>query len=244
MNLSSSEVLDYIVEFDNQSEEIPTDVEVVIFPPSIYIDMLVNVPEFELKSGAQNCSQFNEGAYTGEVSAAMLASMSGITNRFNYCLVGHSERRSYFNETNSVLAEKVNQLLSNNLTPIYCCGEKLEERESNSHFKVIENQLAEGLFHLTKEQIKAVVIAYEPVWAIGTGVTATSAQAQEVHAFIRSILVNKYGAEIANAISILYGGSCKPSNANELFSQPDIDGGLIGGASLKADSFIDITKCF
>lgn len=244
MNLTSLDVLDYIVDFDNKAEEIPADVEVVIFPPSIYIDMLVNVPQFELKSGAQNCSHYNDGAYTGEISAAMLASMSGITNRFNYCLVGHSERRTYFNEMNNVLAEKVNQLLNSDLTPIYCCGEKLEERENNTHFKTIESQLTEGLFHLTNEQIKAVVIAYEPVWAIGTGVTATSTQAQEIHAFIRSILANKYGLEVANSISILYGGSCNTSNANELFSQPDIDGGLIGGASLKADSFIEITKCF
>lgn len=244
MNLTSSEVLDYISEFDNKSEEIPQDVEVVVFPPSIFIDMLVNVPEFELKSGAQNCSQFDNGAYTGELSASMLASMKGIANRFNYCLVGHSERRSYFNETNEVLAQKVNQLLKNDLTPIYCCGELLEERENNNHFKVIETQIQEGLFHLSETEIKNTVIAYEPVWAIGTGVTATASQAQEMHAFIRSILAAKYGEEVANGISILYGGSCKPSNAKELFAQPDIDGGLIGGASLQVESFIQLTNCF
>jgi triosephosphate isomerase len=244
MNLTSSEVLDYISEFDDNSSEIPEDIEVIIFPPSIFIDMLVNVPEFELKSGAQNCSQFQNGAYTGELSARMLASMKGISNRFSYCLVGHSERRSYFNETNEVLAQKVNQLLNNDLSPIYCCGELLTERENKNHFKVIESQIKKGLFHLSAAQIKQVVIAYEPVWAIGTGVTATAAQAQEMHAFIRSTLAAKYGEQISNAISILYGGSCKPSNAKELFAQSDIDGGLIGGASLKADSFITITQSF
>jgi triosephosphate isomerase len=244
MNLSSSEVLNFIQEFDEKSDTISNTTEVIIFPPSIYLDMVVNVPEYNLQSGAQNCSQYDNGAYTGEISATMLDSLSGITNRLNYCLVGHSERRTYYNETNEVLAQKVNQLLKNNLTPIYCCGEQLTEREANNHFKVIENQLTEGLFHLSPEQIEKTVIAYEPVWAIGTGVTASSDQAQEIHRFIRDLAEKKFGAEIADNLSILYGGSCKPTNAKELFSQPDIDGGLIGGASLKVDSFIELTNCF
>lgn len=244
MNLTSPEVLDYIVEFDEKSNEIPSNVEVIVFPSSIYLDMLVNVPEYNLQSGAQNCSNNENGAYTGEISANMLKAMSGVTERLNYCLVGHSERRSYFNETNEQLAEKVNQLLGNDLTPVYCCGEQLEEREKGNHFEVIKKQIEEGIFHLSQEEIKRVIVAYEPVWAIGTGVTASSEQAQEMHAFIRGLITAKYGKDVGDNISILYGGSCKPGNAKELFAQSDIDGGLIGGASLKVDSFIEITKCF
>jgi triosephosphate isomerase len=159
-------------------------------------------------------------------------------------LVGHSERREYFNESNEMLAEKTNLLLKNELTPIFCCGEVLEEREKENHFNLIESQLNEGLFHLDSEQILNCIIAYEPVWAIGTGVTASSDQAQEMHEFIRKLLVNKYGEDIAEAISILYGGSCKPSNAKELFANPDVDGGLIGGASLNTADFIAIANSF
>ena len=161
-----------------------------------------------------------------------------------YVLVGHSERREYFSEQNADLALKVNQLLNNDLTPIYCCGEVLEEREKENHFNLVKSQIEEGLFHLNENQILKTVVAYEPVWAIGTGVTASSDQAQEMHHFIRTLLVDKYGADLANAISILYGGSCKPSNAQELFANKDVDGGLIGGASLNAQDFIAIANSF
>ena len=157
-----------------------------------------------------------------------------------YVILGHSERRAYHGENNADLATKVGRCLSDALTVIYCCGEQLEEREANTHFEVIKSQLSEALFHLTAEQISSVVIAYEPVWAIGTGVTASSDQAQEMHAYIRSLFEEKYGKAISDDISILYGGSCKPSNAEELFSKEDVDGGLIGGASLNPSDFIQI----
>ena len=197
-----------------------------------------------LKVGLQNCSQHNNGAYTGEISASQIKEFDFEGESLLYCLVGHSERRAYFNETSEVLAEKVNRLLENDLTPVFCCGEELEVRQEENHFSLIESQITEGLFHLTENQIKNIVIAYEPVWAIGTGETASSDQAQEMHHFIREVLSKKYSLETANKISILYGGSCKPSNSEELFSKPDIDGGLIGGASLEVDSFIQIINSF
>jgi triosephosphate isomerase len=162
----------------------------------------------------------------------------------DYVIIGHSERRQYFHETNELLAKKLNIAISQNLTPIYCCGETLEQRENGNFLSVNETQIEEALFHLNENELKQVVIAYEPVWAIGTGKTASSEQAQEVHAAIRSKIASKYGEEIAQQISILYGGSVKPSNAKELFSQQDIDGGLIGGASLNARDFIEIAKSF
>ena len=160
-----------------------------------------------------------------------------------YVILGHSERREYYGETNEKLVKKINLALAENIAPIYCVGEKLEEREAGKHFEVVASQIKEVLFGLTEEQMKNIVIAYEPVWAIGTGKTATSEQAQEIHAYIRSVLAEKFGA-LAEEISILYGGSCKPSNAKELFAQKDIDGGLIGGASLVAADFIAIAKSF
>jgi triosephosphate isomerase len=188
---------------------------------------------------AQNCAAENSGAYTGEVSAAMLKS-AGI----GYVILGHSERRAYYGETDAILAKKVLLALEHGLTPIFCCGEVLSEREQNQHLGVVKTQLADALFHLTAEQFSHIVIAYEPVWAIGTGVTATAAQAQEMHAYIRGVLAEHYGAAVANATSILYGGSCKSSNAGELFANPDVDGGLIGGASLDPADFIGIVKAF
>ncbi len=246
MNMHDIDVIQYLKELDELSSTIPTDVEVVVFPPAIYLDMVTNLTDYELKSGAQDCSANENGAYTGEISASMLASMDNEeeTKRLTYCLVGHSERRQYHNEMNELLASKVNQLLASKLMPVYCCGESKEERESNNQEKVVKSQITKGLFHLPKEKFSNVVIAYEPVWAIGTGLTATSEQAQEMHAYIRSLIEEQYDVETANSTSILYGGSCKPSNAKELFAQPDIDGGLIGGASLKPDSFIEITKAF
>ena len=184
---------------------------------------------------AQNCYSKQNGAYTGEVSVEMLQSLA-----IQYVVLGHSERREYFNEQNQLLAEKVNICLAFNLIPIFCCGEALDIREANNQNYFVAKQLEESLFHLSGEQIQRMVIAYEPIWAIGTGKTASSAQAQEMHAFIRSQLAGKYGDTVANSISILYGGSVKASNAVEIFSQPDVDGGLVGGASLIADEFIAI----
>jgi triosephosphate isomerase len=187
--------------------------------------------------GAQNCSNHESGAYTGEISTTMIKSCG-----VNYVVIGHSERRQYFNEHNQWLAQKIDACLKHQLSPIYCCGETLEEREANKHFEVIEKQIGEALFHLHADAMLQVVIAYEPVWAIGTGKTASTAQAQEVHAFIRGIIANKYGKEVADQITIQYGGSVKPENAAELFSAPDIDGALIGGAALQSRSFTDIVK--
>jgi len=184
-------------------------------------------------------SDQEKGAYTGEVSAAMLESCE-----IDYCIVGHSERRAYYGETDELVAAKVNQLLAHGLKPIVCVGEVLEEREAGRQLEVVKRQVEKGLFHLDGEDIKKVVIAYEPVWAIGTGKTATPDQAQEIHAHIRGLLAAKYGKETADEISILYGGSCKPSNAKELFANPDVDGGLIGGASLKAQDFMGIVTAF
>jgi len=238
MNKNHSDAIELITRIVDSSCN--DSVQLVVIPPSIYISEIEEIAsESDVTVGAQNSSQYESGAYTGELSAAMIKSIGA-----KYVLVGHSERREYFNEQNGVLAEKVNQLLKNDLTPIFCCGEVLEEREKENHFNLIEEQLNEGLFHLDETQILNCVIAYEPVWAIGTGVTASSGQAQEMHQFIRSLLINKYGENIANAISILYGGSCKPSNAKELFANPDVDGGLIGGASLNAVDFIAIANSF
>jgi triosephosphate isomerase len=184
---------------------------------------------------AQNCSNKLSGAYTGEVSVTMLQSMC-----VKYVVIGHSERREYFNESNELLAQKVDICLDNKTTPIFCCGEPLEIRESATQNAYVAKQLSESLFHLPEEAIAHVVIAYEPIWAIGTGKTASSDQAQEMHAFIRSHIASKYGSAVADSISILYGGSVKSANAVEIFSQPDVDGGLVGGASLIADEFVAI----
>lgn len=214
--------------------------DVVICPPALYLEMSTDVGlENGFSVGAQNCSYKDAGAYTGEISASMLKSLD-----IGYCIIGHSERRKYFNETHEELAQKADQLLENGIMPIFCCGEQLEERESDQHFKIVKKQISDSLFHLSAEELENIVIAYEPVWAIGTGVTASTDQAQEMHAYIRSILTDKYGADAAAEISILYGGSCNAKNAKELFSQKDVDGGLIGGASLKSEDFITIIKSF
>jgi len=238
MNKTHSEAIELVSEIVNSTYN--GSVHLVVIPPAVFVseveEMLL---ETEVAVGVQNSSQFESGAYTGELSASMIKSIGA-----QYVLVGHSERREYFNETNEMLSIKVNQLLLNDLTPIFCCGEVLEEREKENHFNLIKDQLNKGLFHLDSAQILNCIIAYEPVWAIGTGVTASSSQAQEMHQFIRGLLVAKYGTEIAEKISILYGGSCKPSNAKELFSNPDVDGGLIGGASLVSTDFIAIANSF
>lgn len=216
------------------------DTQLIICPPYPYLEMTSDYSDESYFSvGAQNVSDQDEGAYTGEIAASMLESME-----LEYCIVGHSERRAYYHETDEIIARKVNQLLKHNIRPIMCCGEVLEERESNRQFDVVKKQITDGLFHLTADQFANIVIAYEPVWAIGTGKTATPEQAQEMHAFIRSLIAEKYGNKVADETSILYGGSCKPGNAKELFANPDVDGGLIGGASLKADDFLAIAKAF
>ena len=188
-------------------------------------------------AAAQNCHHKKSGAYTGEISAEMLHSLNII-----YCVVGHSERREYFFETNAIIAEKINLCLANFITPIFCCGEALAIREAGTENVFVAQQLKESLFHLTADQIKNIVIAYEPIWAIGTGKTASTEQAQEMHAHLRSILAGQYGGPVANHVPILYGGSVKANNAKELFSCPDVDGGLVGGASLVAAEFIEIIR--
>ena len=193
----------------------------------------------KLGLGAENCADHAKGAYTGEVSAAMVASTGA-----GYVILGHSERRQYYGETSETLREKVALALQNNLKPIFCIGEVLEERENGTYNDVVRKQVEEGLFNLSAEEFGNIVLAYEPVWAIGTGKTATAEQAEDMHAFIRSVIAEKYGKEVADNTSILYGGSCKPSNAAELFAKPDVDGGLIGGASLKCEDFMGIVNAF
>jgi len=222
-------------------DELRSDVQVILCPPFIHLTslqaMLEDKPNIAL--GAQNCSNHASGAYTGETSAPMLKSIG-----VDYVILGHSERREYFGETDSLLAEKVDIALENGLIPIYCCGEPLAVRERNEQAAYVQQQIEDGLFHLSDEDFGKIVIAYEPIWAIGTGETASADQAQEMHATIRKQITGQYGEEIANNTSILYGGSVKPGNAEELFSCMDVDGGLIGGASLKSRDFVDIAKAF
>lgn len=214
--------------------------EVVVCPPSVYLELASDfAEESSLKVGGQNVSKHESGAYTGEISASMLQSMD-----IEYCIIGHSERRKYFGEYDQLLAEKANALLEHDIRPIFCCGEVMEERENDTYFEVVTNQLKNGIFHLSKDEFANVVIAYEPVWAIGTGLTASPVQAQEMHAFIRSLVAEAYNNELAENTTILYGGSCNAGNAKELFSQTDVDGGLIGGASLKVDDFLAIATSF
>ena len=215
-----------------------SDAIMIVSPPFTHMTEVAKVLT-GVKLAAQNCASEKEGAYTGEVSVEMIKSTGA-----EYIIIGHSERREYYNESNDVLAKKVDLCLEAGLKPIFCIGEVLSEREKNTHFEVVKSQMAEGVFHLDKEQFDEVIIAYEPVWAIGTGVTASPAQAQEMHAYIRSLISEKYGTETADTTSILYGGSCKPGNAQELFANPDVDGGLIGGASLKSEDFIQIVNAY
>lgn len=212
----------------------PDHHEVVLIPPAVYLGKFTHLfPQIEnWHWGAQDLSARQNGAYTGEISASMLRSLG-----VRYVIIGHSERREYFGEGGPLLSEKVSRALEQGLVPIFCCGEPLPVREQGRHIGHVLQQLEESLFALPEEDFGSVVIAYEPVWAIGTGHTASPAQAQEVHAAIRRAVEEKYGPELSARLSILYGGSCKPSNAAELFSQPDIDGGLIGGASLVAEDF-------
>jgi triosephosphate isomerase len=222
-------------------DEVNNEALAVLCPPFPYLAAISKAVagSGNIHIGAQNCHQKESGAYTGEVSAAMLQSVG-----VEYVILGHSERRQYFHEDNQLLEAKVKAVLQQGLKPIFCIGESLEEREQDLTFSVLETQLKEGLFHLSNEEFAPVVIAYEPIWAIGTGKTASSQQAQEVHAFIREQIARAYDAAAAQETTILYGGSCNPGNARELFACPDIDGGLIGGASLKSRDFVDIIKSF
>lgn len=216
------------------------DVVVVLGTPFTHIIKVVETVNTErIGVAAQNCAAEAKGAYTGEVSAEMVKSTGA-----NYVILGHSERREYYGETSETLNKKLALALENGLTPIYCCGEALDIREAGTQNAFVKKQLDETIFKLSADDFKKIAIAYEPIWAIGTGVTASSDQAQEIHAFIRSAIAEKFGEEIAEGTSILYGGSCKPSNAKELFANKDVDGGLIGGASMKAEDFIGIINGF
>ena len=223
------------------ADELRDDVQVVLCPPFVHLTTVQSMAKGanQVAVGAQNCNEHASGAYTGEIAANMLASI-GVT----YVILGHSERREYYGESNELLAKKINAALEANLTPIFCCGEPLQIREQEKQDDYVRQQIQASLFHLSPEAFSQVVIAYEPIWAIGTGKTASSDQVQEMHATIRKQLLEKYGEDRANDTPILYGGSVKPDNAQELFACLDVDGGLIGGASLKSRDFVDIAKSF
>ena len=233
MNETLQEGVQLAKEITEQLQADKPQCEVVICTPFIHLASVAGVLDKEVVAlGAENCADQEKGAYTGEVSAAKVKSTGA-----DYVILGHSERRQYYHETAEILKEKVLLALKNNLKVIFCCGETLEEREQNKQNEIVKAELEQSVFNLTAEEWKNIVIAYEPIWAIGTGKTATSDEAEEMLAYIRSIVAEKYGQAVADETSILYGGSCKPSNAKELFAKPNIDGGLIGGASLKAADF-------
>ncbi len=242
MNCTISEGKKLVSEVVNMvQDEVSNNADVVLCPPFIHLtgvkELIGSLSKISL--GAQNCHEEANGAYTGETSASMLASIGT-----EYVILGHSERREYFGEKDALLNKKIKHALDNGLKPIFCCGEKLESREKNEQEKVVLDQISKSLYSLSAEELDQVVIAYEPVWAIGTGETASAEQAQEMHAFIRTKLASQFSEEIAEKIPILYGGSVKPDNAKEILAQPDVDGGLIGGASLKSRDFTDIIKSF
>lgn len=241
MNKSLSEALELARDIDAYAGEGPlSGVTKIVFPPSPFLHEISKVfRNGTVLVGAQNCHTHESGAYTGEVSAAMLSSVG-----CKYVLVGHSERRQYFNETSEQLLQKMQQALHHGLKPVYCVGETLDERKSGRHFEVVKQQLTEVLGQFKLADMQEVIVAYEPVWAIGTGETATSAQAQEMHAYIRTVLAGMFNKETADGLHVLYGGSCNAQNARELFACADVDGGLIGGASLKADDFRQIMASF
>jgi triosephosphate isomerase len=238
MNLSYAEAMSLAGELVDSAEE-QGNCSVILAPPFIYLHDLVSRiqshPDFSV--AAQNCSSFERGAYTGEVAASMLTSIG-----VEHVIIGHSERRKIYGETNDQVAEKISAAIRNGVIPIFCCGEELSQRDSGIHFDVVRQQLERGLFHIGNETMKECIIAYEPVWAIGTGKTASAMQAQEMHAFIRNCISEKYGEVISSEVSILYGGSVTAQNSAELFSCSDVDGGLVGGASLKAREFLNIIQ--
>lgn len=239
MNKTLAEGVELAKEVSNRVKTLGTNnVKVIMGTPFIHLPEVSKIIDRSAVSiSAQNCATEVSGAYTGEVSAAMIASTGS-----EYVILGHSERRSYYGETDAILVKKVERALESNLEVIFCIGEVLAEREAEKHFEVVKSQLVNGIFNLSADQFAHIILAYEPVWAIGTGKTATSAQAQEMHAFIRQTLTEKYGKTVADNTSILYGGSCNAKNADELFANADVDGGLIGGASLKADDFLAIIE--
>lgn len=238
MNTTLHQGLELARAVEAASSKKKSDALVIIAPPFTHLAKVSEVIS-EVRLSAQNCANKEGGAYTGEVSPEMVLSTGA-----EYVILGHSERRSYYGEDDHLLNEKVKLVLEKGLSPIFCCGELLEEREAGKLFDVIRQQVTVGLSGIAEEDMQKVIIAYEPVWAIGTGVTASPDQAQEMHKFIRELLREIFGDQIAEKTSLLYGGSCKPSNAKELFANPDVDGGLIGGASLKAEDFIQIVNAF
>jgi triosephosphate isomerase (TIM) len=239
MNLTYQQGEKLLDDIFQEKIELDFHQQVIFAVPFPYLIMATSsvADEMNYSIAAQNCSDKKSGAFTGEVSAEMLQSIG-----IQYCVLGHSERREYFLENNRLLAAKVDICLQSEITPIFCCGESLKIREENNQNQFVQQQLEESLFHLSPDQVKTIIIAYEPIWAIGTGKTASTEQAQEMHKHLRSVLADKYGNDIANEIPILYGGSVKANNAAELFACPDVDGGLVGGASLVAGDFIQIIK--
>ncbi|WP_026161680.1 triose-phosphate isomerase [Porphyromonas somerae] len=240
MNTSLPEGIQLAKDVRSSIEGKNLNCEVILGVPFTHLSEVAKaVAGSPIKVAAENCASESKGAFTGEVSAEMVAS-TGAT----YVILGHSERRQYYHETSAILKKKVELALANQLKPIFCIGEVLEEREAGKHFEVVERQVKEALFDLSESDFKNIVLAYEPVWAIGTGKTATSDQAQEIHADIRKVIADKYGKSIADNTTILYGGSANGGNAKELFSKPDVDGGLIGGASLSAEKFLPVIEGF
>jgi len=239
MNLTKTESIQLINEISAKIKDLELgNNRVIVAPVSVNLDAVVsNNNDSKIEYASQNMHFADSGAYTGEVSAAMLQDIG-----VHSTLLGHSERRAYFGEDDALLKQKVDQAMIKNIEVIFCFGEELEDRKAENHFKVVASQLTNALFHLKEENWKNIVLAYEPVWAIGTGMTASPEQAQEMHAFIRNLVKENYNETVANKVTILYGGSVKPANAKEIFGKPDVDGGLIGGAALKADMFVDIVK--
>ncbi|MCE5347719.1 MAG: triose-phosphate isomerase [Bacteroidales bacterium] len=239
MNMDLTEGLKLAGSIDNYFKEKPLGkAGVILCTPFIHLASVSEILKHgKIALGAQNCASEASGAYTGEVSAWMVKSTGA-----EYVIIGHSERRTYYHEDDKLLNKKTLLAMNAGLKVIFCCGEVLSEREAKKHFIIVKRQLEEGLFSLTEEQMDNIIVAYEPVWAIGTGLTATPDQAQEMHQYIRTLVKEKYGNDCAKKLPILYGGSCKPSNAAEIFSKPDVDGGLIGGASLKKDDFVSIVE--
>lgn len=237
MNKNAEETEDLLNDLIDKLPQ-DADAQIIVAPTFINLASAVDHLEFtNIAVAAQNMHQNENGAYTGEISADMLKSIG-----VNIVILGHSERRAYFHETDTILAQKVTTALKHDMTVIFCFGEELKDRQNNQHFNVVENQLRDGLFHLENNDWEKIILAYEPVWAIGTGETASPEQAQEMHEFIRETIRKRYGSNIAEQVSILYGGSVKPENAKEIFSKPDVDGGLIGGAALKAGDFAAIVN--
>ena len=240
MNTTVPEGVQLAKEVVEKAKDLPANVELVVAPPFTHLACVADVLKgSKVKLSAQNCADHEKGAYTGEVAVNMLTSIG-----CQYTILGHSERRQYYGETDEKLVVKTKLALEAGLKVILCVGENLQEREAGKHFQVVKEQTENVLFNFTAEDMKNIVIAYEPVWAIGTGKTATAAQAEEIHACIRNVIEGKFGPQVAEDLTILYGGSCKPSNAKELFAEKDIDGGLIGGAALKAEDFLGIAASF